>query len=183
MLIVVQGGSATGKTQLAQRLSKDLNIGILAKDDIKELLFDKLGLPEDVNRSIVYGKATIRAFFDILDEWLKADAGRDLIVESAFATDYADDDFRKIEEKYNPDIVQLYVKVDPEERKRRSQTRVADGSRHPGHLDTQRSALYEEESEEQYRPLAIERTITVDTTVFKEDDYLKIVDAIKGEYS
>lgn len=179
MLIVVQGGSATGKTQLSRRLSQDLDIGVLAKDDIKELLFDRLGLPETVDRSIMYGTAAMRAFFAVLDEWLKADAGRDLIVESAFFTDYADKDFQDIANKYNPGIVQVYLTVDADERKRRYRSRVEDGSRHAGHRDHEREDLLNEEYDQRYRPIAIKDTIEINTASFSDDDYQSLLQDIR----
>ena len=43
LLIIVTGPSATGKTSLAERLSEDLSIPLIAKDTIKEQLFNSLG--------------------------------------------------------------------------------------------------------------------------------------------
>lgn len=178
MLIVVQGGSATGKTQLSRKLSQDLGIGILAKDDIKELLFDKIGLPESVDRSIVYGTAAMRAFFVILDEWLKADPQRNLIVESAFFADYADKDFQDIAAKYNPGLLQLYLAVDVNERHRRYRSRLEDGSRHTGHRDSERKDLLDEEYDQRYRPIAIEDTIEINTASLSDDDYQSLLQDI-----
>lgn len=181
MLIVVQGGSATGKTTLSRKLSKDLGIGILAKDDIKELLFDRLGVPENVDRSIMYGTAAMRALFAVLDEWLKADPKRHLIVESAFFADYADKDFQDIEEKYNPGLLQLYTKAAVDERKQRYEARVDDGSRHEGHRDYERQDMLEEQYNERYRAIAIRRTIEIDTTHFDDNDYATLLRRVREE--
>jgi predicted kinase len=177
MLIIVQGGSASGKTWLSNKLANDLNIGVLAKDDIKELLFDKVGLPDSPEISMVYGKATMRAFYDILDELYKADAARDLIIESAFFTEYANKDFQDIREKYDVKMLQLFVTVEHEERRRRFESRP----RHQGHLDDQRTDVISEEFLNKYQALQIERTITVDTTHFDDNDYQALVEEIKGE--
>jgi cytidylate kinase len=177
MLIVVQGGSASGKTWLSRKLSSDLNIGILAKDDIKELLFDKVGLPDDPEGSIVYSKAAIRALYGVLDELYKADSSRNLIVESGFVTEYANRDFQELREQYDVDMLQLYVTVELAERRRRFGSRP----RHSGHFESQRMDVMSEDFLNKYQALQIERTITVDTTHFDERDYQKLVEQIKGE--
>ncbi len=42
-LIVVAGAPATGKTVIARRVAKALQLPLVCKDDLKELLFDDLG--------------------------------------------------------------------------------------------------------------------------------------------
>ncbi|MDB5176865.1 MAG: hypothetical protein JWN75_533 [Candidatus Saccharibacteria bacterium] len=181
MLIVVQGASATGKTTLPRKLAKDLNFGLLAKDDIKELLLDKLGNPENADRSAVYSRATMRAFFGIVDEWLNADSNRHLILESAFITEFANEDFRLIRDKYDVSIVQIYVSVDSDERRLRLKKRNENGSRHPGHLELERSDVYDDEFAKKYSPLAIERTIDIDTSHFDDKNYIELLEEIKKE--
>ena len=44
ILILVTGLPAAGKTMIARRLSEILNLPLIAKDDIKERLFNGLGM-------------------------------------------------------------------------------------------------------------------------------------------
>lgn len=181
MIIVIQGASAVGKSHLAKRLSEDLGIGILTKDGIKEMLYDSIGIPEDVDRSIMYGTAAMRAFFVIVDEWLKSDSKRHLILESAFFADYADKDFADIKSKYDPGLMQIYVTADADVRKQRFADRVNTGLRHEGHRDFERKDVFHDETDSRYRPIAIQHTISIDTTNFDNVDYDGLLKAIKGE--
>jgi predicted kinase len=43
LLVIVSGPPCSGKTTLARWLAKELALPLIAKDNIKELLFDHLG--------------------------------------------------------------------------------------------------------------------------------------------
>jgi len=45
-LMIILGSPASGKTTLAGRLSRELGLTLLCKDDVKEALFDVLGCPD-----------------------------------------------------------------------------------------------------------------------------------------
>ncbi|MBV7274883.1 hypothetical protein JMF89_10490 [Clostridiaceae bacterium UIB06] len=46
-MIIVTGTSATGKTILSSKLANRFNLPLINKDEIKELLFDCLGIKDE----------------------------------------------------------------------------------------------------------------------------------------
>lgn len=59
-LVIILGSPASGKTTLAERLSRELGLACLCKDDVKEALFDVLGCP-DRERSRLLSEASFTA--------------------------------------------------------------------------------------------------------------------------
>lgn len=56
-VVVVQGESGSGKTYVARRLAADLKLPLVAKDDFKELLFERLGWVEDLRTTLAERRA------------------------------------------------------------------------------------------------------------------------------
>ena len=56
-LIVVTGAPGSGKSTVAVPLARRLGVPLIAKDDIKEALWDHIG-PGDRDRFLAYGRAT-----------------------------------------------------------------------------------------------------------------------------
>ena len=81
LLVVVAGPPASGKTTLAERLSRELRLPLVAKDAIKERLYETVGTG-DREWSRRLGRATYALMFHWLAEELGA--GRSTIVESNF---------------------------------------------------------------------------------------------------
>lgn len=46
LLVLVNGAPASGKSTLAARLARELALPLIAKDALKEVLFDTLGAPD-----------------------------------------------------------------------------------------------------------------------------------------
>ena len=81
LLVVVTGPPATGKTTLATTLSRRLGLPLVAKDAIKERLYDALGTG-DRAWSQRLGRATFALMFDWAGELLAA--GSPLVLEANF---------------------------------------------------------------------------------------------------
>ncbi len=180
-IVFVTGAPAAGKTTLLSRLPHDLGIGYIAKDDLKELLFDTLGPPADKPESRVYGKAVIQAQF-LIASYL-ADAGKSFIFEAALMPQFANADLAPLVVS-GAKLVQIHCYVSPELRFERAKQRILSGNRHAAHADPVDGTLEEHAKlGEQYGPLDIAATREVDMTEFTEDMYAELLAWLKGEIS
>jgi predicted kinase len=143
--VVVTGPPATGKTTLAQRLSRDLGLPLAAKDAIKERLYDTLGAG-DREWSRRLGRATFELMFHWLAEELRA--GRSIVAEANF-TAAAVPRFAALPSHR---VLQLFCTAPRDV----VVERYAARTRHHGHLD---DVVLEElragRHEEQWRPLEL----------------------------
>ena len=97
LLIIVSGPPGAGKTTLAKRIAEELGLPLLARDDIKELLFDTLGW-SDRQWSRKLGLASGRVLYHLLEELLKAN--QSLVVESNFRKEFASEELGALQRKY-----------------------------------------------------------------------------------
>jgi len=160
-LILVAGAPASGKTTLARRLAADLALPLLARDTIKEALFDSLGAP-DRERSRELGVASYAVLYALLTSLLAAGPG--LVLESNFHHGLAEEALRPIVAAARAALV--YCEAARAETIRRYVARFERGERHPGHHDA--AALPEIAANLDagvYAPLALAiPTLRVDTT-------------------
>jgi predicted kinase len=82
LLIVVTGAPGSGKSTVAQALASELALPLLAKDDVKEPLFDTLGVG-DREWSRTLGAATYEILFALARRLLES--GASCILESNFS--------------------------------------------------------------------------------------------------
>lgn len=84
LLVVVTGMPSSGKTTVAEGLAHQLRLPLLAKDDIKESLYESLGA-EDVSSSGRLGAAAYALIFALARTMLAS--GVSVIVEANFFRD------------------------------------------------------------------------------------------------
>jgi predicted kinase len=94
LLIVVTGMPSSGKTTVAEGLAVRLRLPLIAKDTIKESLFDTLGA-DDVDASARLGRAAYPLMFALARANLES--GASTIVEANFFRDQARE-FRSLPE-------------------------------------------------------------------------------------
>ena len=133
LVILVNGLPATGKTTLAQRLATDLRLPLLAKDAIKETLFDTLGW-SDRAWSRRLGAATIALLYTLLEEQLRA--GRPCVVECNFVPDRDTRRWRDLAQTYPFTPFQILCVSDGPTLYARYCDRARSDERHPGHVET-----------------------------------------------
>ena len=177
-LVVIQGAPAVGKTTLTRKLATELQLGFIAKDDFKELLYDKLGLPLDRNRSRVYGTAVMRAMFDISRTLLEGNV--DHILESAFHPSLANTDFQKLLNGIEDlRVVQLFCYTTPEIQAERYTERLQTGTRHPGHPHEPKDASAFVGYNARYTKLALVPCLEVDMSVFGDAELAVLVENVE----
>ena len=178
LLIIVSGPPGAGKTALAKRIAKELCLPLLARDDIKELLFDTLGW-SDRQWSKKLGLASWRVLYHLLEEMLKAN--QPLVLESNFRNELASGELSALQSKYRFETVQVLCKADGETLLKRFKQRAESGERHPGHVDRLNYDEFEAVLRQgDWDALEIDgRVVTVDTTDFEAVDWGQIISDIK----
>jgi predicted kinase len=135
-LIVIGGAPAAGKSTLARALREALAWPLLAKDDIKELLFDVLG-SDDRAHSKRLSAAAYAIMFATAKELMQA--RQSCIVEGNFRWSERQADFASLATAVSGlRLLQIFVTADPDELARRFEARA--GARHPGHVDAASAA-------------------------------------------
>jgi ribose 5-phosphate isomerase A len=182
LLVIVSGPPGAGKTTLARRIAKELGLPLLARDDIKELLFDTLGW-SDRQWSKKLGLASWKVLYHVLEELLKAN--QSLVVESNFRKELASEELSTLQGRYPLEVVQVVCKTDSDTLLERFKQRAESGERHPGHVD---HLNYDEFEAILCRggwdALEIDgRVVIVDTTDFEAVDYGQIINDIRPERS
>ncbi len=135
-LVVVSGAPGAGKTTLARRLSADLGLLLVSKDEVKEALADAVGSPRDVVASARLGEAAYAALFALAVGTLAAGDG--IIVESNFRRGRSEAELEPLVADAAPVLIHCTAAAAVIEH--RYSARHADGRRHPVHFDADRMA-------------------------------------------
>ncbi len=165
-LIIINGLPATGKTYISSELSKELSLPKIAKDDIKEFLFEKLGT-KDREWSKSLGKLSNDFLYELTDTMLNQ--GQSFMVENAFEYEFAKPRFEILIKKYNPSVFEVYCHTNSETRRQRFVERNESRERHKGHAD-ESSYLNPDDPEPtvKYAELNVGELLKIDTTNFND---------------
>jgi predicted kinase len=174
LLVVIQGAPGSGKTTLVRRLERDINLPILGKDDVKELLFDRL--PQaDKDFSRLQGMASFEMLYAFARTFLGN--GKSIVIEGAFHTELSRQNIGAIMEATGARYLEVFCHMDEDVRQQRFVERAQDGTRHSAHLDGQGTPLTPRDN---YLSLQLGECIDADTTVSLSDDkYAEIVKRIQ----
>jgi predicted kinase len=181
-LVIVTGLPCTGKSTLARRLAGRLGLPLFTKDQVKETLFDTLGVG-DRAWSRRLGAASTAVLFAVVESTLAA--GRSCVAESNFHPELDTARLREIQARHAFAVAQVLCVADGEALWARYQERAARSARHPGHLD---HVLVEELKPQllagRLGPLPVGGTlIEVDTTDFAAVDDMVIAERLHAEFS
>jgi predicted kinase len=145
LLVVVTGMPSSGKTTIAQSLAERLRLPLIAKDDLKESLFETLG-PGDVAWSGQVGDAAYDLIFGLARKLLSCRVS--LIVEANFFRSQSPR-FRSLPEHV---LVQIHCDAPLEVLLERYAAR----DRHPGHHDAEKiKELPERHKSRAHEPLEV----------------------------
>lgn len=170
LVIIISGPPCTGKTTVGKRLAETFNLPFINKDEIKELLFERLGW-SDRSWSKLLSLASYDLLFYFTESQLRA--GNSLIVESNFRPEIDTRRFLDLKEKYGFVAFEIQCQADGEVLLERFKQRADSGERHPGHVDhVTISELSQSLRKGQQPPLEIGAMIfTIDTSDFSNIDY------------
>jgi predicted kinase len=149
LFVLVGGWPASGKSTLAVALAAELGLPLLAKDEIKEALAGALGVPADVAASQRLGRAAVLAMLRVAARCPGA------VLDSTWF-DYT----RPLVAALPGRPVEVRTALSRELARERYLARAA--SRHPGHLDRDRTA--EELWGRPVEPLGVGPLVEVDTS-------------------
>jgi predicted kinase len=133
-VLIISGPPASGKTTLARRLAADLALPCFTKDDVKEILFDRLGAG-DRAWSQRLGAAAMVLLYHLMD--VEMAAGRSLLVEANFRPEFANARIRALLDRHAFLPVQIQCRADGPTLLARFLARARSPDRHPGHRDQQ----------------------------------------------
>jgi predicted kinase len=128
LVVVVTGPPAAGKTTVARELAVRLGLPLIAKDTIKEALFDGLGVG-DLDWSRRLGEATYLTMLALAEE--SVTHGASLVLEGNFVRG---SEFEARLAALSARFVQIHCSAPLDVLTQRYQER----DRHPGHVDSER---------------------------------------------
>lgn len=126
-LVVVTGPPASGKSTIADALARRARLPLIAKDPIKEILFDSFGW-SDRAWSRKVGIGTYPLLYAAAEAILRS--GRSLVLEANFANEWSRDHLADLPPNR---FVQVHCTASDDVLLERYAARLRDGSRHPGH--------------------------------------------------
>lgn len=179
MMIIVTGAPAAGKTTLSRNLAERFHLPAINKDDIKELLFDSLGI-KDKEWALKLGMTSFQLLFMFVEKMMQT--GRPFIVEGNFDNNHSTKHFMELKSRYNCKVVQLFCHAQDEVLYERYAVRDSSGKRHPGHLRMSEGfEEYEKMMENKNFKLDIDGSVNLDmdTTNFENVDFQKIYDEVE----
>jgi len=183
-IIFMQGGPATGKTTVGERLAGEYQIPYFSKDGVKEPIFDHVGCPTAWETDgPLAGKKMDDAAITILLYLIEAHAiaGKPCIIDSTFQAVHVPA-LMAIATRHPFTSLQIHCRADAEELRQRYRRRANTGERHPGHLDHALADGFDADRVEKvFRPLEIGgHVLSLDTTKLSESDFAGLLESIES---
>lgn len=132
VVVFVVGPPAAGKTTVARELGRRLGLPCFSKDDLKERLFEAVGV-RDRGWSRELGKASVVLLFEIAA--IEISVGRSLIMDANFVRELDSPRARRLQAQADATFVQVFCSCPSATLRARFRQRALSGERHPGHRD------------------------------------------------
>jgi predicted kinase len=129
-LIVVTGAPGSGKSTVAVPLAERLRLPLIAKDELKETLWDQLG-PGDRDVFHAYGRASYALMFLVARMLLRS--GGSAVVEGNFTPEWAAEELEQLRAETPFRFVQVLCLADPARCIARYRERAVSDARHRMH--------------------------------------------------
>ena len=185
LIVIFTGLPGTGKTTLSRQVADALHISLIAKDDIKEIMYDRIGWSDKA-----FSAKLARATFGIMEYFTERHLknGEPIALESNYSPKLASEQFQEWQKLYGCRIIQVICRTEVTVLAQRYFERQH-GDRHPGHNDTGTVADYIlnfhqriENGEDQ--PLSVDGPVRiVDTTDFSRVDVPEITQWVRSNVS
>ena len=130
VLILIAGMPGVGKTRFANYLSEKLQIALISKDKLKEIIWDKVHFdPRIRTESRFYAGLAYDLSFYFCE--MLMGTSQPVIFESNF-NKLSGDKFQPMVQKYGYKVINVLFEGDPEAIRKRFVEREKSGERHPG---------------------------------------------------
>jgi glucokinase len=151
LLVLISGPPAGGKSTVAARIGEALGVPVVAKDAIKERLFDALGW-SDEEWSERVGEAAYSLLLHVVE--LELRAGRPVIAEANFDPEKTREELAELSATTPFRVLEVHCYAPAEVIADRFADRA--GERHPGHAEEEGVSEVREGVESgQWRPVAV----------------------------
>jgi predicted kinase len=134
-LIIISGLPCSGKSRLATTLAQKFVCPLIARDGLKEVLFDSLGV-YDATWSKQIGLTSYNLLYYILEKQIHGRCG--MIIESNFDLVRDSAKLEHYIRMYDVRALQIHCYCKPNILVERFRKRASSGKRHPGHVDIDR---------------------------------------------
>ena len=128
--ILVTGIPAAGKSTIARKLSKELDLPVISKDDIKEIMFDDVGF-RSRDEKVALGVAAMDIMYYVAEQFMKLDKA--FILENNFEHS-SKEGLYYILDKYSYKAITVTLTGDYEKIYERYAIRNNSQERHRGHV-------------------------------------------------
>lgn len=177
--MIISGESVTGKSTIAQRFTEEFSLPLISRDEIKERLFNQLGV-KDRDWSHQVGLAAYEIMYYIADHLLSV--GQSVILESTFKpARQRQQEISKLITKYQPQILHIQTTASAPLLVERFAARSNSVGRHPGHVDSTNLEDFKVVVEQGYQPMQLPGTfLKLNTDDWSMIDYPKIFEMISS---